>query len=184
MDDDRKRWMLTWMLYFRHIWINVSCVLFHTVDTLTLTSLTCCRFDLAWNIYPWCKIAKKCHSPPSQSYKESHVENLAIIKPNPNPTPPILILKEHPWTKTYSLWDPDTLAPRHFGPMRGCAASCRWICHKIFTPDPNFKPCNVQTKPHFYPTHFDTKRTTLNQNQLTIRLDCYNTHPWTKFASI
>jgi hypothetical protein len=95
-DDDWKWWMLTWMLYFRHIWINVSCVLFHTVDTLTLTSLTCCRFDLAWNIYPWCKIAKNATHPQTQ------ISNHAMFKSNPISTPPILILKEQLWIKTNS----------------------------------------------------------------------------------
>ena len=68
-----------------------------------------------------------------------------MIKPNPNPTPPIFKLKNTPEPKPIhfeiqTLWHPDTS-----GPMRGCAALCRWLCHKIFTPDPNFKPCNDQT---------------------------------------
>ena len=71
-----------------------------------------------------------------------------------------------------------TLGSRHFGTqtLRANARLRRFmqvLCHKIFTPDPNFKPYNVQIKPHFYPTHFDTKRTIPNQNQFTIRL-CNN----------
>ena len=73
-----------------------------------------------------------------------------MIKPNPNSTPPIFKLKNTPEPKPIqfeiqTLWHPDTS-----GPMRGCAALCRWLCHKIFTPDPNFKPCNDQTKPQSY----------------------------------
>ena len=84
----------------------------------------------------------------------NHVKTLQ--KSNPNLAPPILILKEQPWRKIF------TLGSRHFGTqtLRANARLRRFmqvLCHKIFTPDPNFKPYNVQIKPHFYPTHFDTK---------------------------
>merc|ERR1712016_516818 len=66
-----------------------------------------------------------------------------------------------------------TLGSRHFGTqtLRANARLRRFmqvLCHKIFTPDPNFKPYNVQIKPHFYPTHFDTKRTPLNPSIFTL----------------
>ena len=45
-----------------------------------------------------------------------------------------------------SLWDPDTLAPRHFGPNARLRRFMQVALLKIFTPDLNIKQSNDQTK--------------------------------------
>ena len=67
------------------------------------------------------------------------------------PTSPILILNNTPEQKPVhfgiqTLWHPDTS-----GPTRGCAALCRWLCHKIFTPDPNFNHAMIKPNPNHTP---------------------------------
>ena len=82
------------------------------------------RRDLEWNIYPWGKIAKKAIFPQAKVTKKAMLKpcnnqtNPTLPYPNAikylplvqicqkkAPIPPILILKEHPWTKTNSKFN-------------------------------------------------------------------------------
>ena len=83
---------------------------------LTLLDAQCgiIRCDLEWNIYPWGKIAKKAIFP------QAKVTKKAMLKPCNNDQP----LNKNLHFGIQTLWHPDIS-----GPMRGCAALCRWLCH-------------------------------------------------------